>query len=156
MIRLIDLLKEEHMSKDIRIHMSKKPLILKNKTYSQSPASKPNGFWYGFGDSWLDWVDQNMPEWKGKYIYQVDIADSNVLKIKTYQQLISFTKEYSISQFQIDWKKVSSKYAGIEINPYQHKARMNMDFLWYYGWDIGSGCIWDHSKVKLVSITPNN
>ena len=51
----------------------------------------------------------------------------------------------------IDWKKVASKYDGIEIVPYQPKARMNL--LWYYGWDIASGCIWNLGNTSLNLIS---
>ena len=99
-----------------------------------------------------------MPEWVGKYIYSVDIGNTNVLQIKTHMELMQFSREYQGMMSQvyrkgesIDWNKVASKYDGIEINPYQFEARYQ--YLWYYGWDIASGCVWNLSGVKLKLLT---
>lgn len=42
----------------------------------------------------------------------------------------------------IDWKAVAKEYDGIEIDPYQYERRFSEGFLWYYGWDCASGCVW--------------
>jgi len=39
---------------------------------------------------------------------------------------------------------VSKEYDGIEIAPYQWDARLSL--IWYYGWDVASGCIWNLDK----------
>ena len=44
--------------------------------------------------------------------------------------------------------KVASNYSGIEICPH-FKSRKN---LWYLGWDVASGCIWDISIVKCIGL----
>jgi hypothetical protein len=149
-IKLKDVLKEVTIKKDVRIHMSKTPKILEKKKYTQVDGMKPNGFWYGFGEEWIDWTKTEMPEWVGKYIYEVKIPN-NVLKITSYKELLQFNEEFKTEQIMIDWKKVASKYDGIEIVPYQQKARMNL--LWYYGWDIASGCIWNlnNSTINLIT-----
>jgi hypothetical protein len=46
---------------------------------------------------------------------------------------------------------LTDKYDGIEINPYQFEARYQ--YLWYYGWDIASGCVWNLNNVKLKLLT---
>jgi hypothetical protein len=118
---------------------------------------KPAGFWYGFGNSWIQWTKSEMPEWSGKYIYEVNIGNANVLKIDTYSKLLKFNDEFSAQSTpgisSIDWAKVSKKYDGIEIVPYQNNARMNFKLLWYYGWDVASGCIWNLDTASLRLIT---
>ena len=97
-----------------------------------------------------------MPEWTGKYIYDIDTGNTNVLQIKTNDEMLQFNSEYKADVYMkdageaIDWKKVASKYGGIEINPYQYDDAM---LLWYYGWDIASGCVWNLSGVKLKLLT---
>lgn len=159
MIKLSQLINELQLTDDMRVHMSKKPFELEQRTFNQKVTMKPSGFWYGFGSDWIDWTRSEMPEWTGKYIYAVDTDNTNVLQIKTHMELMQFNREYSqglMSQIYeegeaIDWKKVASKYDGIEINPYQFKARQQ--YMWYYGWDVASGCVWNLSGVKLKLLT---
>jgi hypothetical protein len=161
MIKFSELMNELKLTDDMRIHMSKKPFELEPRTFVQSVTMKPSGFWYGFGSEWIDWCRSEMPDWVGKYIYGVDVGKSNVLQITTNLELIQFSREYESKVSDtgyrreagesIDWQKVASKYDGIEINPYQYEARYEL--MWYYGWDIASGCVWNLSKVKLKLIT---
>lgn len=152
---------ELKLTDNMRVHMSKKPFELEPRTFVQRVTMKPSGFWYGFGSEWIDWCRSEMPDWVGKYIYGVDVGKSNVLQITTNLELIQFSREYESKASDtgyrreagesIDWQKVASKYDGIEINPYQYEARYEL--MWYYGWDIASGCVWNLSKVKLKLIT---
>jgi hypothetical protein len=57
----------------------------------------------------------------------------------------------TIDNTLIDWKKIETLYDGIEISPYQDKARYQ--YMWYYGWDIESGCIWNTKDVKFKLLT---
>ena len=156
MIKLSKLVNELKLTDDMRIHMSKKPFELEPRTFTQTVTVKPSGFWYGFGSEWLDWTRNEMPEWTGKYIYDIDTGNTNVLQIKTNAEMLQFNSEYKADVYMkdageaIDWKKVASKYGGIEINPYQYDDAM---LLWYYGWDIACGCVWNLSGVKLKLLT---
>ena len=156
MIKLTQLVNELKLTDDMRIHMSKKPFELEPRTFTQTVTVKPSGFWYGFGSEWLDWTRNEMPEWTGKYIYDIDTGNTNVLQIKTNAEMLQFNSEYKADVYMkdageaIDWKKVASKYGGIEINPYQYDDAM---LLWYYGWDIACGCVWNLSGVKLKLLT---
>jgi len=47
----------------------------------------------------------------------------------------------------IMWAEVAERYSGIIINPYS-RAR-SQTYLWYYGWNCASGCIWDTKIVCL-------
>ena len=110
------------------------------------PMAKPFGLWYAIGTGWIDWVKDNMPEWEREYAFVLDIDESRLLKIDNYQDLQAFNEEYGIEGNYIDWDKVSQKYGGIEIAPYIYQARYDM--LWYYGWDVASGCVWASNMVK--------
>ena len=156
MIKLTQLVNELKLTDDMRIHMSKKPFELEPRTFTQTVTVKPSGFWYGFGSEWIDWTRNEMPEWTGKYIYDIDTGNTNVLQIKTNAEMLQFNSEYKADVYMkdageaIDWKKVASKYGGIEINPYQYDDAM---LSWYYGWDIACGCVWNLSGVKLKLLT---
>lgn len=145
---------------DMRIHLSKGHIHkLEKRHYTQRPDDKPDGFWYGFGDEWIDWTETAGPERKGKYVYEIEINGSNILQIKDYSEIAEFTKEYESGKqiipgkiFSIDWSRVELKYDGIEINPYVDQARIDDKFLWYYGWDVASGCIWNLEKVNIMLV----
>jgi hypothetical protein len=132
---------------------------------TQRTADKPRGLWYGFGHSWLEWVRNEMPNWEESYdhIFLLEVNDSVVKSMSTNEELLLFTEKYSTSknkpsepsghfgQNLIDWDLVSNDYAGIEINPYVHSARMDRRTSWYYSWDVASGCIWDKSAIRSVT-----
>jgi hypothetical protein len=154
---LIELETRLTLTSDIRIHLSKYPIYkLEKRQYIQKSDDKPDGFWYGFGYEWIDWAETAGPEYMGEYVYEVDINGSKILHIKNYSEIIEFTKEYgSIKQivpgviFSIDWSRIELKYDGIEINPYIGQARTNEKTIWYYSWDVPSGCIWNLDKVEI-------
>ena len=136
-----------------RIHMSKDDIPkIYNTTSELTIRAKPTGFWYGFGSSWIDWVKSEMPKWNYEHIFKINVNTNRVLQIKTLDELIEFDKEYStINKYgskNIDWIKVNIMYDGIEINPYQYKARY--DISWYYGWDVASGCIWNPKAISNI------
>lgn len=147
-----------------RIHMSKTLVRdLGGKTPSQKTDMKPKGFWYGFGNSWINWVKANEPDWMGEHIYKVHINTTNVLRINNRSDFMRFHEKYKVSIkygvayhiSQIDWRKVASQYSGIEIVPYLNEFRLKEGYSWYYGWDVASGCVWKSSAVtKLESLTP--
>lgn len=142
------------INKDDRIIMAKKDILpLKFPVNQRSRGPKPKGLWYAIGTEWIDWVRSEMPEWEGDYLYKIDLNSNNILFLKTYDDLSSFTRKYSdepsLDTMNINWEKVSNEYSGIEINPYQYKARY--DILWYYGWDVASGCIWDKSGIQSIN-----
>ena len=94
---------------------------------------------------------------------------TNMLVLRTPEQIIEFNEEYgsvpewandkSLSRITrshyIDWPRITEEYNGIEINPYQWSLRHEL--MWYYGWDVSSGCIWnpesiiDFKEIKRVT-----
>lgn len=121
------------------------------------PNSKPKGFWYAIDNEWIKWCKSEMPHWIKKYNFEVILPENfNLLKIDNLFDLHLFSRKYRIiDQFGtifIDWKKVAETYDGIEIAPYQYEARHDKSTLWYYGWDVASGCIWNGKDVKINNL----
>jgi hypothetical protein len=158
-----------------RLHMSKTP-IPKFRSRQQKPDMKPHGLWYGVGDSWIDWCLSEMGGWLQPYIYEVVLKPTKILTVANESELEAFEDEYasvpdymadyarnlpmipgfdrrvrrSFLTSQIDWTKVSEKYAGIEIAPYIHSKRL--ESVWYYGWDCASGCVWKGGGVESLRL----
>ena len=143
-----------------RSHMTnKKSLSLKRGYRQPTEAFKPNGLWYSLDDEWTEWCYGNMPEWIKKHSHYLEIDQSKILVIETLEDLQKFEERFSvkllITKFtSINWKKVSMSYSGIEVRNYRqlksHRDSSYLERLWFYGWDINGGCIWDLSCIKTI------
>ena len=137
-----------------RIIMSPEEKITYKSNDTQSLGYKPKGLWYGIGASWVDWVRNEMPHWETEHVFKIDIDESKMKIIRNYEDLLKFEKEYLVIPKEsygfkmIDWVRAAKDYSGIEIAPYLYEARMK--HMWYYGWDIASGCIWGAGVVKKI------
>jgi hypothetical protein len=148
------------MAISTRRHMSQTPVKFGIRRVPQHKGLKPHGFWYSIGDEWREWVANEMPHWLGEYHYEVELGDSKVLVLDTTEKLIRFGRDYSNGFQQVDWGRVAETYDGIEINPYRRNFRMERyiesilgeAFLWYYAWDVASGCIWNTEKTTILAI----
>jgi hypothetical protein len=154
---LYDKIKGEY-SND-RIIMSKYDSITFNPDMvrEQRVGPKPSGLWYGIGDSWIRWVRNEMEDWEHDNVFKININESNIVIIRTYDELIAFDAKYGVysesrlvfeSGRMIDWGKVANDYGGIEIAPYIVEARYGID--WYRGWDVASGCIWNKDTITGI------
>ena len=148
-----------------RIIMSKSDNIEFKPTPNQEISFKPKGLWYGIGDSWISWVKSEMPGWEDDNVFMIEINENLILRITNYNELVEFEDKYSTKNLdvnggksalrarfdykQIDWSKVAKDFAGIEIAPYIYKARY--EHMWYYGWDVASGCIWGEGVITKVT-----
>ena len=133
--------------------MSRHPLSLQKREIKQVTDMKPKGLWYSFQNEWKEWVKNEMPHWLGEYEYLVNLNDSKVLELKSPKDINQFNKKYGKEKIVsvIDWHKVSQEYDAIEINPYQWSLRHEL--LWYFGWDVSSGCVWNFEKVTVEEVT---
>ena len=135
-----------------RIIMSPEEKIRYKKSNTQRLAYKPNGLWYGIGPSWVNWIRSEMPHWETENVFKIDIDESKMKIIRNYGDLLEFEKEYLVLPKEyygfkmIDWVRVANDYSGIEIAPYLYEARMK--HMWYYGWDVASGCIWGSGVIR--------
>lgn len=123
----------------------------------QEIRMKPKGLWYGVGDSWLRWIKSEMPNWDHDNVYRLDIDESKMKIIRTYEELLAFDNEYGVNNQgrsffdngrMIDWVKVAKDFRGIEIAPYIPEGRYELQ--WYNSWDVASGCIWSNDIINKV------
>ena len=135
--------------------------IIKPRNISQKTAGfgkdgigfKPKGLWYAFGSGWIDWVDGNMPEWKGKYLHKIQLDYRKILVLDKYGWG-KFEKKYGVSNkawndgriTDITWDYVQEDgWYGIEVDdPY------GMIGTWERTWSVSSGCIWDKRAIKRI------
>jgi hypothetical protein len=105
------------------------------------PHHKPRGFWYACGAEWIDWVcTEGGPNFWGPHIYTLKINKRRFVKLTTVAAIDTFTRKYGAGDY-IHWDRVAQDFTGIEICPYQQSRRHSL--LWYYTWDVASGCFWD-------------
>ena len=143
-----------------RLHLTHASEIKKMDTRQKPEGSKPRGLWYAVGFGWLDFTTNDFTsfyEEKEVYAFEISLSGLNVLRITNYEELVKFEELYLVPneneyarKFDINWTKVAENYDGIEIAPYIYKARMG--HMWYYGWDVASGCIWNTSKLNYKYI----
>lgn len=121
---------------------------------------KPDGLWYSCGTEWIDWLLDEMPWRKWKYLYSIKVDTKRIRLIRTEVDLTLFDDEFGLSILeddgldyrQIDWVSVAKSYDGIEICPYQPRMR-GLD--WYEPWDVASGCIWRRralTKIEQIDV----
>lgn len=135
---------------------------------------KPAGLWVSdeahFG--WKEWCEQ--AEFSlGEYPYRVHLkAGHNVLLVgEGDMELEEFHAEFSrqteseelgdlvvslrgLSDRWIDWNAVAERWQGVIISPYRFDLRLARDFMWYYGWDCASGCIWNPDAIEKIEFIP--
>jgi hypothetical protein len=127
---------------------------------------KPCGLWYQINGSWVDWCNSNCPDRVGKNNFKILLDLKNILILDTSKKLKDFNIKYKDTIFTtsqhnfefnlIDWNKVKKDYKGIEIRNY-HKIKnmgftfLSISFVWFLGWDVDSGCIWDLTAIKNVN-----
>lgn len=122
-------------------------------------SSKPQGLWFSLGRAWINWLNEPQPEyveeesWRNKrmscitHVYRIWL-NYTVLQILDKKQFDDFEKQYANKYCEgINWYTVAMRYNGILIR-YQKS-----DSIWYDGWDVSSGCIWNKRgivKTKLL------
>lgn len=131
---------------------------------------KPHGLWLSDEsgeEGWHNWCkDANFYIDSLKYELNFFLDTSDCVHLKTFNEIIAFNDKY-ITNFKdygfrnkktidlpempktIDWPRVKKEHKGILITPYCYSARFN--YMWYYGWDCASACIWDLSALKLLN-----
>jgi hypothetical protein len=151
------------------IHYTNKEFALEPLQYNQAEEewkNKPRGLWVSVEGEY-DW------EWwcreEGFHLehlvvsYEVKLKnDAKILHLKTEEEILNMCILYPFIKpqwdnpegwrfcggYEINWQKVSEKYQGIIISPYQWECRMKEKSAWYYGWDCASGCIWDLTCIE--------
>lgn len=167
--------------KNNKIHLSTEIIDSKSNNIKQDKFYlKPNGLWYGCGNSFMKWIIKeniigNYVNDQGiKYIYKLKLDKESftsidkrdpkkILHLKNSLDLKKFTKKYGYKPedydtTSINWANVGKDYAGIEISPYQKKfdniknEKLKKQFWWYQSWDVASGCIWKPKIIKKCKL----
>lgn len=134
-------------------HYSEQPLKEVQKPENKYKYFKPNGLWVSDDDdySWKEWCkDNDFRVEKLKYKTEIILKPcANILIIDTLDKLDAFHNEYDgdNDRFGLAWPLVAERYDGIIISPYRHERRLQ--YLWYYGWDCASGCIWNPDVIEI-------
>ena len=122
-------------------------------------SMKPYGIWYGCGPTWLDFIESEMParvpSFPGTQIWALKIDMSNVKELITPKEIDKFTWHYKdmdmwfrTTEKNPDWAAVATDFDGIECCPYPvGDSDFKMKYMWYYGIDMPSGCIWNTKAI---------
>ena len=140
-----------------RIHVTHSENLEPKQVNQENGRPKPRGLWYGVGFGWLDFTISNFTSFydknKNVSVFEFDVNSVNLLRITNFDELTAFDKEYCDSTERYrnpDWGRLAKEYDGIEISPYIYKGRFKI--LWYWGWDVTSGCIWNPKGLKIKKL----
>ena len=147
-----------------------------HKKYKQLFDLKPNGYWYGFRDSWYEFwgsKDENLVcevKIKNDAFTNFEKQENNkILMIKNLDDIKKLNKlygkiikDYKEKQLRIiEWKVLSKKYGGIEFRNYKKlkeeikkskTLKKRRDYSWYLTVDVESGCVWDLDIIEVEKI----
>jgi hypothetical protein len=157
---LLKFTKKHIKSRDL-ITLSSFPDVQSLKKYTQAAPSererKPKGIWFGIGNSWIDWLEYNMPQWAEASVLKVDVTSSKLFNIRKDKDLDTFSEKYTFKKKDMwiaDWKSLAKDYDGVVQWKYPPPYRMFADdprAVWD-GWDVRSGCIWNPAAIKKINI----
>ncbi len=124
-------------------------------TKSNNTGLKPNGLWFSKNNEWKEFCESNNL-WTYLYEYELDIDFDNFLILDTTKKLDDFVKKYySPKTTCIKWNSVMKDYSGIYFDNFiairkyiMEKKKFTMDYIWFLGVDINSGCVFRQSSVK--------
>ena len=113
-----------------------------------------HSIWFGCNEKdWIEFIDDN--KYKYKYIADVDL--SNIVILKTKEDIIKFHKKfgYYIDDKKnkmrlrlIDWDKMrkeTGSYGVFVVDP--HIEKIGATYHWYLVFDICSVAIWDPKAI---------
>ena len=156
---------EEIKTEATRIHQGGQGLKGRPRTYSQEGAdSKPNGYWYGFGESWNQFVDEAGMKPNEGNTYEVSVKpEAKILKIESSKDIAQMHKDgYFKNDYNVDWNKVKEDYDGMEIKNFldikAEQAKKEQEFEGYRmpmfvaTWDADSGVVWNTDKLSTKEI----
>lgn len=144
------------------LHFSTKPLdrVESMGVEVQCRDAKPAGLWVSVGAAWAEWcVAESFALESLKFVTRVRLADdANILTLADAADLDAFTDQYGVPDrtlavartlcHDVDWMLVAADFDGIIIAPYCHERRHSL--MWYYGWDVASGCIWNARAIAAL------
>ena len=146
-----------NVNNQTRLHITHTAELEPKQVTQDNERPKPRGLWYGVGFEWLDFTTSDFTSFykedENISVFEFEVNGINLLRIKSYDELVAFDEEYSLGNTRYrnpDWVRLAKKYDGIEIAPYIYEGRHSM--FWYYGWDVASGCIWNPRSLKIKKL----
>jgi len=145
------------------VHYTDKPIAQVYATQHQDDEwLKPSGFWVSDDDaedSWPKWcIVEDYNTHRLEIAYEVTLSkEADVLVLTTVEDIKNFTEDYrqpGSSQhvvWYLNWSRVAEEWDGMVITPYQWSLRLDLDHLWYNGWDCASGCIWSVAAIEKLT-----
>lgn len=138
-----------------RIHYSATPLRLEPRSYGKNVGFKPQGLWYSIGTAWEEWCREGDFRLENLVcVTELEIDESRILRLSSDRDVREFHGQYSRETVTglpgyPDWPRVAECYAGVEVDPYlAHLRYYGEGLIWYYSWDVPSGCVWDLSILR--------
>lgn len=152
------------------LHYTAKPLETirscdQTEVGTGSYYAKPRGLWLSVEgeQDWREWCEaESFGNIAAALCYDITLApNARIRRIRTAGGIRRFTDRYGMDPFMgpmagrtqmfgmgVDWQRVSERYDGIIIAPYQWDCRYEELTRWYYGWDCASGCIWNARAIS--------
>ena len=135
-------------------HYSSAPFILdRSHPYSDGNGGtfKPNGLWLSDETAWEEWCrgeEFALERLQHKTLIQLNM--DRILLLDTHGKLAQFSADFKVQDIypgigRINWKLLLNHFDGVAIVPYSVPARNA--FLWYYGWDCSSACVWNLEAI---------
>lgn len=127
---------------------------------------KPSGFWISSDNDWKEWCESES-FMLDKITFRYEVGLISPQKLNEYYGENSTHKLLIISPENFDeftylfgtglekgdenstiyWNSVRGMCGGILIPSWLFQYRWTR---WYYGWDVGSGCIWDPHLISYI------
>lgn len=157
------------------IHFSQSPLLkVSSEKQSDNPHHKPEGLWFSAGDGedgWRSWcLIERFHTHRLGYRTELKFKRSaRILRIKSASGIDRITRAYGVEPgwastlpnrtararrwrvIDVRWKEIAKQYDAIIIAPYIYQRRLAGP-MWYYTWDVASGCVWNAGAIE--SLTP--
>lgn len=146
------------------IHLATKKFKKFKTPKDLSESVKPAGcLWVACEDSWEEWIIDNLPQERiesYKYKYNVDVDISNLIVLKTYKDIKTFSDRFCIEIDRrlgkytfVDWNRVRKETGsyGIFVEDATIK-KARRDFTWYSSFDVCSVGIWDERAIHSLEL----
>ena len=146
------------------ITLSDFPEVQQFKKYDQKRkpgqySLKPQGVWFGIGDSWINWLEYDMPSWAKGSVMKLTINPAKMYHIRKDKDVDKFSEQFAYKDetskmWMGNWEAVAKKYDGII--HWMWPSGGGMDFnsplgMWS-GWDVPSGVVWNPRSIKKMEI----
>ena len=119
---------------------------------------KPYGLWYSIDYAWHTWCKDSNFGGIGKYDFNLEIDETNLLKIENISDLECLPTKFTFPQSKFktpDWNKIIKKYKGFQllnqnILEFSYSDGLHLYDLFVGSLDCDCGCIWDLSCIKSI------